>query len=387
MIGCLTAATATAQTPADSTEYWEGEYLKFKANNRHTEAVAAARHWARLDTVTTRPYVELAQAYYTKGNIDQSEKAYQVALNRDSANTALMYQIARFYQNNGNDPKALKMYELLLKTDSTNAFYYRRGAIHSISINHTWNACSWHVRSIELEPQEIENYLAFAETQLEMRAFVNADTLLRKALEMEPTNTRAILLSAKSAYVANDYEDVIRLLEPRFPERIGSATAARYYGISLYKAGRYDDALTVLSLLAQLAPDENYPYYYMGLCLKELGNMEAAKVNFETAIEKVSTSNLSAYHEALGLLQQSEENHAEAIKHLRMAQSLLNNNELIYHLAVSYDSYYSDKSIAKKSFEKYAMIADTAENPKYKYSLERLETLKREAHFDPESGE
>ncbi len=376
-----------AQTPTDSIDFWKAEYQNFKSNNRQKETLLAVQHWARLDTVSVQACVELAQTYHAKGQVAEAEIAYLQALERDTTSAPLKYQTARFYQSIGEDKKAHEMYKSLLQTDSTNAFYYRRGAILSASLRELWKAFKWHQKSIELEPDEPENYLAFAETYMDMRAYAHVDSLINQALELNPENWRGIMLSAKSAYVQSDYEDVVRLLEPHFPQSIGNAISARFYGISLYQIGRYEDAIAVLTFLAELDPELEYTYYYMGLCHQKMGDLDTAAEHFKKAIEQVSVSNLSAYHEALGLLQQQEEQHAEAIQHLRMAQSLRSDVELLYHLAVSYDAYYADKGTAQRAFEKYAITADTAENPRFRYAVERLEEMKREEHFSAEPEE
>lgn len=367
--------------PPDSASFYESAYHRYRTSHRYADAVHAATRWTLHDSLSSHAMAELATALTTKGQIEEAAAAYKRAIALDSTHAPLYYSLARFYQQQGDDISALRTFEQLFQIDSSNAFFYRRGAILASAIRRTWLAMKWHEKAIALEPNEPENYLAYAETWMDMRGYGPADSLLRHARRLQPNHRRAIILSARSAYVQGDYADVVRLLEPLYPAELNSAALLRYYGIALYHEKRYEEALPVLHMIAALAPDLDYPHYYIGLCFKSIGKMDEARRSFEKAIECVSVGNLAAYHEALALLHQQEGRHPDAVKHLRISQTLQHKQELLYYLALSYDAYYSDRDAVLRAYERYATTADTAENPLYRHSLHRIETLKREAHF------
>jgi tetratricopeptide (TPR) repeat protein len=241
-------------------------------------------------------------------------------------------------------------------------------------------AYQYYQKTIELDSLDLSAYLGFAQYQMDGGAFYPADLLLKKALEIDSTSQAARVLSAKSAHLQDDPEDVIRLLKGRNFDAGYIVQAARYYGISLYKTDAYQDAIDALSMIPMMDPEADYPHYYTGLCHMALGNPSEAAAQFELAIEKATSPNLMMYHKMLGGAYQQTDDHKNAILHLRQAEFLGSESDLLYNLAVSYDAFYADKSIAINSFMAY-LETDTTDGERAQYARERVQALRSELHF------
>lgn len=351
------------------------------AHYRISEAVAIGEQRLAADSSDQSLVLDLVSAYSRAGMREEAVSCLESGLARDSTQAVLWFKLARLRENDDNPNGALQAYRALFKNDSTNSYFYGRAAAFSRKIGYMWLATLWYEKVIEFDPGKVDPYLAKAETQMEMRAFYPADQTIARALAIDSLHPRALFLAGKSANLQQDHPDADRHFTKLFAQGDTSALAARYYGISLYHLGRYDESIAMMQILLDEAPDLDFPHYYKALAYKESGNPEAAEKEFRKAIEKVKKDNLATYFEQLGLLYQEREKHPEAIKHLQTARNLNADPEGLFHLAVSYDAYYADKSVALRTFEAYLENADSTAQDHFQYAESRRDQLIKENHF------
>jgi tetratricopeptide (TPR) repeat protein len=369
----------------DSAAYWKSEYVKYAEEYRISEALRCAEKWVKSDSLDQTAWFELSKAYLQKGKVAAAERTLQKLLKTDTSNVAALNQLARLQMANNQNDAAIVTFERLMAIDSTNPYYTKKAAeLYVQSPTRPWMARKYYDKTLELDSLDLGAYLGLAQFWMDGGAFYPADLLLTKALEIDSTSQAARILAAKSAHLQDDPEDVIRLLEGRTFDAGYIVQAARYYGISLYKTGAYQDAIDAIAMVPMVDPEADYPHYYTGLCHLALGNPSEAAEEFELAVEKATSPNLMMYHKMLGGAYQQTGDHKNAITHLRQAEFLGSESDLLYNLAVSYDAFYADKSMAINTFTSY-LETDTTDSERAQYARERVKTLQSELHFkEPE---
>jgi tetratricopeptide (TPR) repeat protein len=348
------------------------------------EAIAIAEQRLSADSSNPSHTLDLVGAYTLAGLREEAIASLEAGLARDSSHTLLWFKLARLRENEDNPVAAVMAYQALFETDSTNVYFYGRAAAFARKIGFGGQARFWYERCIALEPENIDPYLNLAEAEMEMRAFYLADNRIAQALSLDSLYPKALFLAGKSANLQQDHPDADHYFAKLFASGGGTALAARYYGISLYHLQRYPEAIEMMQILIDEAPDLDFPHYYRGLCYRGMGDLAQAEIEFEKAIGKIKKDNLALYHEQLGLLYQMQEKHGEAIKQLQMARNLKSGSDQLYHLALSYEVWYADKTVALRTYEAYLEVADSSADERWNYARSRRDALVKEAHFEAE---
>jgi len=356
-------------------------FAEAMAHYRTAEAVDIGEQRLGADSSDQSLVLDLVSAYSRAGMREEAVSCLESGLAYDSTQAVLWFKLARLRENDDNPKKAVQAYHALFKNDSTNSYFYGRAAAFSRKIGYMWLATTWYEKVIGLDPDKVEPYLAKAETQMEMRAFYPADQTIARALKIDSLHPRTLFLAGKSANLQQDHTDADFYFTKLFAQGDGSALAARYYGLSLYHLKRYPESIDMMQVLIDEAPDLDFPYYYRGLCYREMGEDDLAEKAFQKAIDLIQKDNLATYHEQLGLLYQSQNKHRQAIHHLQTARNLGEDPDRIYHLAISYDAFYADKSVALRTYEAYLETADSTAEARTNYARSRRDALLKEAHF------
>ncbi len=372
----LLSVVGSAQADSLSTRFAEA-----MAHYRIAEAVGIAEQRLAADSSHQGYLLDLVGAYGVAGMRHEAMACLEAGLERDSSQTLLWFKLARLRENDDSPMKAVEAYKMLFQHDSSNTYFYGRAAAFARKIGFGWQAKKWYEEQIALDPTHIDPYLNLAETEMEMRAFVYADQSIARALAIDSLYPKSLFLAGKSANVQQDHPDADRYFSKLFALGKGTALAARYYALSLYHLKRYPEAIDMLQVLIDEAPELDFPYYYRGLCHSEMGEPKEAEKDFQKAIANIKKDNLATYHEQLGLLYQSQGKHGEAIKQLQMARNLNAGPDQLYHLALSYEAWYADKAVALRTYEAFLEVADSNGDARWDHARGRRDALLKEAHF------
>lgn len=348
-------------------------------NGQIQTAIVIGEKWKLNESRNINAYYLTAKALIKKGRTKEAIDNLNSALQIDSTHVASLLASAELLTASNSD--ALDLYEQLIIINPTNAYFYREAAESALRSRKLDKALAYYSLAYQNDSLDLIILTGFAKLLLDFRQYNDADSLLNRALAIDPSNRFSRLTKAKLAFDSENWEGAIKWLDPLMMDN-PPLLAMRYTGISLYQLGRYQEAIEMLRTLSNIANKLDYPHYYMGLSMEKLGQIDMASVQYGQALNKALSGNLGTYYERLGLMQQAGNEHKEAIESFRMAKKFSARNILNYHLAKSYDAYYQDSKAALEMFETYIAQEDTLESLEKTYAENRISQLKKDRHFE-----
>ncbi|MFT5596480.1 MAG: tetratricopeptide (TPR) repeat protein [Flammeovirgaceae bacterium] len=355
-------------------------YVAAMESGQIQTAISIAQEWKEQDKSDINPFYFSAKALAKKGRKKEAFENLEQALGIDSTHIPSLIAIAELSKKSSNTD-ALVIYEKLIVINPSNAYFYREAAESAVEVQKFDKAIAYYSLAYQFDSLDLITITGFAQLLLDFQQHADADSLLNRALHIDPPNRFARLTKAKLGFAAEEWEEVLKWVEPLMSDT-PPLTAMRYAGISLYHLGRYEEAIEVLRTLSNVLNELDYPHYYMGLCMEKLGQIDMATVQYGQALNKALSGNLGTYYERLGLIQQESRNHKEAIDSFLMAKKFSGRNIMNFYLAKSYDVYYQDQKIALNMFETFIAQEDTLKNSEKEYAESRVDQLKKDLHFD-----
>ncbi|MCZ4409974.1 tetratricopeptide repeat protein [Cryomorphaceae bacterium 1068] len=350
-------------------------------NGQIQTAINIGEKWKLNNNGNINAYYLTAKALIKKGRKKEAIENLNKALQIDSTHVPSLLASAELLKASNSD--ALELYEQLIIINPTNAYFYREAAESAVQSMKLDKALAYYSLAYQNDSLDLITITGFAKLLLDFRQYDDADSLLNRALDLDPLNRFSLLTKAKLAFDSEKWEDAIGWLDPLMKDD-PPLLAMRYTGISLYHLGRYEEAIEILRTLSNTLNELDYPHYYMGLSMEKLGQIDMATVQYGQALNKAISGNLGTYYERLGLMQQEGDDHQEAIESFRMAKKFSARNILNYHLAKSYDIYYQDSKAALEMFELYISQEDTLKSPEKTYAENRVSQLIKDRHFESE---
>jgi len=369
---------STLLSQDDDSDFYR-QFISAIENGQIQTAIVIGEKWKSHEGENINAYYLMAKALVKKGRKKEAIENLNHALNLDSTHVPALLASAELLKASNGD--ALELYEKLIVINPHNAYFYREAAESAVQSRKLNKALAYYSLAYQNDSLDIITITGFAKLLLNFRRNSDADSLLSRALELDPSNRFSRLTKAKLAFEAEEWEDVLEWLEPLMAVN-PPPTALRYKGISLYHLERCQEAIDVLRVLSNTVNELDYPHYYMALCMEKLGQIEMATVQYGQALNKALSPNLGTYYERLGLIQQAGGDHKEAIESLLMAKNFSAKNMINFHLAKSYDVYYQDSKPALEMFEKYIIQEDTLQSPEKTYAQSRVAQLKKKRHFE-----
>ncbi len=278
-----------------------------------------------------KEYIE-GKAYYYRhdqiGNIEKAQAALRTAIEIDSSYVnayALLAesQLLKYIQS--PDSKIideLKNTITSLKKIQPEHYLSKYLMANLLSITGKYHeAIKLYQDSIEINPNYIQAYTGLAKSYEKIKLYKKAETSFNKAISFQPNN-------------------IVTL---------------RDFIIFLYYQGKYSDAIRVSKQLADITPNNDYPYKFMAGSYYSLGDIDNAILNNQKALTISPTAsaytNLGTLYFYQGEYDKSVELFKEAIK--------INPNKYIYwgNIADAYRfSSNADKVNIKEAYLKASVL-------------------------------
>ena len=327
---------------------------------------------------------KLAYAYKATGNYKNARSNYKKILTKDSTHTQALFHLADIYRKENNDENAVNYYQKLVEADSTNS-YYRK-----ILGDFYWNqqnikgAAMHYLKAYELNDKNVEIIYKLSKLFFKIKLYQRSEELVDDGLKINPKNIKLLKQKANLAYTQKSYKKVIGIVNA-----VDSIVAkpsnylVKLKAISLYHTHQFKPAIQLFSKLINRYEDTEILHYYLGMAYKKMDDLNKSQYHFEKAIDEGMSNNLASYFTNLGVVFEEQGNLKEAIKVYKLAYEESNDKVLLYRLAKNYDTYYADKKIALRYYEKYLEQEGDATSKEYtEYAKRRISTIKKEIHFD-----
>ena len=223
--------------------------------------------WNRRATILTQM---AAQAYYVKGNVEKGEKLYKMAYKTGLMTADCKISYSSFCLRENRFDKGRRLLNEVINS-------IRTSTEDKINAKHNLAVLTWKEGNLEEAIKILE--------------------LVHK--QMPATNTYGTLgvLYLEKAKQDESYSDILEFMIEAYDYNDSDKTIADNLGELYLLMKEYEKAKEVYSKLLETQHFTPMPYYNYALVLKNLGDTEGAKENFEKALNCRFTSVLTVTKE------------------------------------------------------------------------------------------
>ncbi|NNE25407.1 MAG: hypothetical protein HKN09_01070, partial [Saprospiraceae bacterium] len=293
----------------------------------------------------------------------------------DSANHTAINQLAKLYEIEKNTPKAIKYYHRLVNSNPTNAINLRKLGLQYLQGGLLIDAFKYLSEALGLNPRDMVALKACADIFISNKQFEEGDSLLRKGLVLDDKNIGLHLSIAQSKFKQKAYDSTAVYLE-RIKGRVDlSPYFNKLLGYSYIQLDSLDEAIYHLEKSLQDEGNKEYAHYYLATAYESLDSIDYARHHYSEAIDASISKNVGLYHKSLAQILEGKGELRDAIAHLKDAVKYSDDPFNYFLLAKASDTYYKDKSIALRYYQKF-LDSKPRKTQYYSYARERVQLIK-----------
>jgi len=360
-----------AQTGSDS--LFQSAVSKYN-NYKFKEAIDDFNQCLSDSSTRIKSTILIGKSYLKLGQSAPARTSFYQTIAIDSNNIQGLNQLARIYYKSGVYDSSIVYYSKLEILDTSNVYYQKKLAYSYKFKGDIIKTLRYFNKALGNNPNDAGTAVEIAKVYVALKYYTTADSLNDMALYLDSSLLPAVKLQAKIAYKRFRYEECIAAVNKlnRFGD--SSLYAMRIKGISQYKLDNYSEAIETLSYLVKKEKGNDVGWYYLGLCMRDAGEIDNAIVNLRRALKHGMSKNIKSYYSHLAISYEMKKDYPNAIKAYKAAYALSRDEVLLYHLARNYDYYYDDKKVGQ-------YFADMFINKTIIVELKASESLKKEHEY------
>ncbi len=204
----------------------------------------------------------------------------------------------------------------------------------------------------------------------------SASLFINKGLKINPESINFNQLKAKDAYFKKDYKVALKHLDKL--DTLGFKTLFTYkmYGLTYIKLEDFENAKLYFLKAKDKDSQDDEIYYNLGLVYAHLKEYRKAQLSFITSIY-LQKPRIDTHYYHLGMLQLAQKEHKRAINFFEKGlESNPRNNSILFQIAMSTDSYYKDKKLALKYYQRYLDTFQSKDPEESAYVKRRIKEIK-----------
>lgn len=207
------------------------------------------------------PYINRAEFYLEKLDLDKAEKDIKRASKLDHTNTRVILARVKLYALQKNFNRAVEECDRLLKMKPNNVEAHRiKGLLLIQKDRNLKGSLKYIQKAVELDPEDYKNYMALKLVYMLIGKYQKAEECMNKAVALAPDNPEVYYMRGK---LRKDMGDL-------------------------------DGALKDINKLIKLQPDHVVPYMQKASILEKSGKKKQALKTYKAVIKKFSKKNSGA---------------------------------------------------------------------------------------------
>ena len=320
---------------------------------------------------------KIGKSYQFLGNTDKAIEIYEAVLSTSPDNLLLKYTLAKLYMSEQKVKKAVQLFKELIQQDPTNPnYHYHLGlAYDKLKKDSTIG----YLKAFKLDSMHLKSIYQLAKFYREIDVKDSTTLFIDKGLEINPKSINFNQLKAKDAYYNKDYKTAITHLE-KLDTVLGFKTFFTYqlFGLSYLKLEDYKPAETYFLKAKEKDSMDDEVHYNLGLVYANLKEFKKAEMNFMLSIY-LQKPLVDRHYYQLGMLQLEQKKPKKAIELFEKGlASNRSNYNLLFQVALTSDSYYKDKKIALKQYERYLRRFESRDEKETAFAENRIKEIKKE---------
>jgi tetratricopeptide (TPR) repeat protein len=329
----------------------------------------------------------LADALLVMGYNEEALENYDLLLEKDPDNLRLMAKKAAVFTNLRNYYQAGTIYEVLYNADPVNNFYFRSLLSSYYKQKQYYQVIGLYSNSEEYPTGDKELLMMLANSFFRIDQSGEALGILEKIIEVDSLYAPAIERIAQIHFsVYRNYQDAAKhyriynaLNDSDDPLPLRSQAVCEYF------LGNFDVASQILDSLTQIIPEDALTFFYAGLSHKMLGDTDRSLELLIKAADKVIPDYTANIYHHLGQAYASKRMLDEAIETYKKVLELdPDNYQVLYDLAVTFEEYTMNRTIALAYYEQFVKASQNARTPSVQYAEIRIKRIREELFLEGE---
>ena len=325
--------------------------------------------------------LKLSQTYYELGDYFNAQPLLEQLILTFPERSAPKYQLAKIYAFNKKYENALDLFNTLYENDTTNLLYLN-SLIECYSKSDSLNkAISLSNKYLEFSPENqkiaFQLCLLYFKKEIYDPVIETCDMMLKQ----DSASVTFLQLKAKALYMAEEYTKSSQLYDQLLLYGDSTTLTLRYHGLSKYRTNDYESAVSSLTLVYNLFPQDYTSCYYIAKSYAKLSYGEQKALQyFEWALELLNyDESVATIYNQMGDVYTSLKDYNNAQRYYKYALTAEPSHSTnLYALATLNDFHIKNKKDALAYYNRYidALNSDTTEKDSSSISfLKREETL------------
>lgn len=343
--------------------------VKWMQEQEYSKALELWEQCAQ-DTTQVKCIEQAGMASYRLGLMSKAKDYFHKIESHPALYKNAAIQLSTIYEQQDNIPKAIKYNRKLRDSFPDNPIYHRKIGNLLMKAALPREAFLSYAEALKLNPDDVLTIRSISELFINNAQYVEADSLLNHGLSIDSTNVGLSLLLARNYYKQRMYDSTVVVMDGLR----GTIDFSNYYnkmfGYALLQIDSIDQSIYYLEKSLVNEGDPEYAHYYLGNAYELKGDMEAAIFHLRKAVETGTSQGLKTHYRNLARILYNEGKFREAIDAYEWAYRYEEDPVLLFYLGRASDTYYKDKSIAVRYYQRY--IRSKHNNEEFKrYAKER----------------
>jgi tetratricopeptide (TPR) repeat protein len=319
----------------------------------------------------------IGKSYQLVGNPDKAIEMYTTVLITSPNNLLLKYTLAKLYMSERKVKEAVVLFKELIEQDPTNPnYHYHLGlAYDKLKKDSTIG----YLKAFKLDSLHLKSIYQLAKFYREVDVKDSTTLFIDKGLEINPKSLNFNQLKAKDAFYNKEYKTTLVYLS-KLDTVLNLKTLFTYklFGLTYLKLEDYKQAeIYFLKAKEEDARDDEV-LYNLGLVYANLKDYKKARMNFMMSIY-LQKPLVDRHYYQLGMLQLEQNKPKKAIEFFEKGvASNGRNTNLLFQVALTSDSYYKDKKMVIKQYERYLRRFESLDKEETAYAKRRIKEMKKE---------
>ena len=313
------------------------------------------------DTLQVKCIEQAGMAAYRLGLMSKAKKYFHQVEKDPVLYKSAAIQLANIYEQQDNVPKAIKYNTTLKDSFPENPVYYRKIGNLLMKAALPREAFLSYAEALKLNPDDILTIRSISELFVNNAQYHEADSLLQHGLSIDSTNVGLSLLLARNYYKQRMYDSTVVIMDGLRGTIDFTNYYNKMYGYALLQIDSIDQSIYYLEKSLVNEGDPEYAHYYLGNAYELKGDMEAAIFHLRKAVEAGTSQGLKTHYRNLARILYNEGKLRQAIDAYEWAYRYEEDPVLLFYLGRASDTYYKDKSIAVRYYQRYIRSKDKNE--------------------------
>jgi tetratricopeptide (TPR) repeat protein len=321
----------------------------------------------------------LAYAYYMSGNLVKAESNYLNLLKLDSTRISTLNSLAAIANKRGNYPQIIIYYNKILKIDTNNFYIIKQIANAYQQLDNDTLSTYYLEKANSLNPEDADVAYDLSIIYMLNTFLEKAIVVLKPALKADSSNLLLQRASLKLNGYQGQYPDMVKIGEILIGLGDTSNETYNLLAQAYYYTNNYQNCINYMQKIIDADADNETTYYFMALSYRKLNNLIKSNDNFNIAIEKAISKNISVYYQELGINREDTKQYSSSIYNYKKALEYSSKLYIVnYSLARIYDAELKQPKTALKYYKEYLKNANKSkkyDKPYIEYSEARVKEI------------